>query len=123
LALWVKIKSGEPVLIDKPPHRRVIIPGPQKDQAIVGDLLFAGVAKAAEARAGLRNQVAEGVIALQQGDLGAGVAEMADSAQAVRVLVGPGGVLLLGQAGQVTAGLLIGGFDDDVGQAAGYIRT
>jgi hypothetical protein len=31
--------------------------------------------------------------------------------------------LLLGQAGQVTAGLLIGGFDDDVGQAAGYIRT
>jgi hypothetical protein len=30
--------------------------------------------------------------------------------------------LLLGQAGQVAAGLLIGGFDDDVGQAAGYIE-
>jgi hypothetical protein len=31
--------------------------------------------------------------------------------------------LLLGQAGQVAAGLLIAGFDDDVGQAAGHIRT
>ena len=79
MALWVKIKSGEPVLIDKPPRRRVIIPRSQEDQAVVGILLFAGVAEAAGARAGLRNQVAEGVIALQQGDLGAGVAEMADA--------------------------------------------
>lgn len=81
MALRVKIKSGERVPIYKPPRRRVIIPGPQEDQAGVGILLFAGVAKAACARAGLLNQVAEGVIALQQGDLGAGVAEMADAVQ------------------------------------------